>query len=187
MRINKIAMMNALITRKSILLALKRNALFLAIALAVSIQSLAQSQVTTFILIRHAERGETGSGDPDISEEGKQRANRLAQMLSKTSVTAIYSTSYKRTRNTVTPLANAKGLQILSYEAMNGDAIDRMLKDHAGGTVVVCGHSNTTPWTANYLTGKNDLKDFSDDDYKNFLVVSVLKKGTDANITWLTY
>ena len=164
-----------------------RVALFLAFALVISVQSFAQNQITTFILVRHAERGEDGTKDPDISDEGKKRSVRLAEMLSKTSIAAIYSTAYKRTRNTVAPLAGAKGLEVLPYEALKGEAIDKMLQDHAGQTVVISGHSNTIPWTANYLTGNNDLKDFADNDYTNFLVVSVLKKGTSTNLTWLTY
>lgn len=182
----KITMIN-LIKRKIGMIALKRGVLFLTVALAFSLQSLAQSQLTTFILVRHAEKGDDGTKDPDLTAEGKQRAMRLSEMLSKTSITAIYSTSYKRTRNTVGPLADAKGLEIAVYDPMKGDVIDKMLKEHAGGTIVISGHSNTTPWTANYLTGKNDLKDFDDNDYKNFLIVSVLKKGTDVKITWLTY
>jgi 2,3-bisphosphoglycerate-dependent phosphoglycerate mutase len=169
------------------MITMTRFGLFLAIALAISVQSFAQSQITTFILVRHAERGEDGTKDPDISEEGKKRASRLAEMLSKTSIAAIYSTAYKRTRNTVAPLAGAKGLEVLHYEPLKGEAIDKMLQDHAGQTVVISGHSNTIPWTANYLTGNNELKDFADNDYTNFLVVSVLKKGTSTNVTWLTY
>jgi len=84
-------------------------------------------------------------------------------------------------------LAGAKGLEVLPYEPLKGEAIDKMLQDHAGQTVVISGHSNTIPWTANYLTGNNELKDFADNDYTNFLVVSVLKKGASTNLTWLTY
>ncbi len=149
--------------------------------------SYAQEQLTTFILVRHSERADDGSKDPELSEAGKARATRLAEMLSKTSVQAVYSTSFKRTRNTVSPLAQAKGLEILSYEPLKAEPLDKMLHDHAGGTVVISGHSNTIPWTANYLIGKEQLKNFSDDDYKNFLVVTVLKKGSVTNITWLTY
>ena len=148
---------------------------------------LAQEQLTTFILIRHGERAEDGSEDPELSVEGKARATRLAEMLSKTSIQAVYSTSFKRTRNTVSPLAQAKGMEVLLYEPLKADPLDKMLKDHKGGTVVISGHSNTIPWTANYLIGKEELKNFAADDYKNFLVVTVLKKGSVTNITWLTY
>ena len=148
---------------------------------------LAQEQLTTFILVRHGEKADDGSKDPDLSEEGRARAIHLAEMLSKTSIQAIYSTSFKRARNTVSPLAQAKSLEVLSYEPLKADPLDKMLKDHAGGTVVISGHSNTVPWTVNYLIGKDQLKNFADDDYKNFLVVTVLKKGSVTNITWLTY
>lgn len=164
-----------------------RHFLIFIVLLVISGGTFAQEQLTTFIIVRHAERADDGSGDPDISEVGKERASRLSQLLSKTAVNAIYSTGYKRTRNTVTPLANAKGLQISSYEALNGQAIDKMLKDHAGGIIVVSGHSNTVPWTVNYLTGNNQLKDFADDDFSNVLVVSVLSKGKVTSVTWLSY
>lgn len=164
-----------------------RSLLFLAVVWTSSGIIFAQEQLTTFILVRHAERSDEGGGDPDISENGKQRAQRLADILSKTSIQAIYSTGYKRTKNTVTPLANAKGLKISIYEALKGEEIEKMLKDHAGETIVVSGHSNTIPWTANYLIGKDEFKNFDDDDYKNFLVVTVLKKGSVTNVTWLTY
>ena len=158
-----------------------------AIVVATAPISLAQEQLTTFILIRHGEKADDGSKDPELSDEGKIRATRLSDMLSKTSIHAVYSTSFKRTRDTVSPLAKAKGLEILSYDPLKPEPLDKMLKDHAGGTVVISGHSNTIPWTANYLVGKDQLKNFADDDYKNFLVVTVLKKGSVTNITWLTY
>jgi len=164
-----------------------RFLLLIAVVCTTVSLSFAQEQLTTFILVRHGERADDGSKDPELSDAGKARAARLAEMLSKTSVQAVYSTSFKRTRNTVSPLAQAKGLEILSYEPLKAEPLDKMLQDHAGGTVVISGHSNTIPWTANYLIGKEQLKNFSDDDYKNFLVVTVLKKGSITNITWLTY
>ena len=164
-----------------------RSLVLIAVVWTTASLSFAQEQLTTFILVRHGERADDGSKDPELSEAGKERATRLAEMLSKTSVQAVYSTTFKRTRNTVSPLAQAKGLEILSYEPLKSEPLDKMLQDHAGGTVVISGHSNTIPWTANYLIGKEQLKNFSDDDYKNFLVVTVLKKGSVTNITWLTY
>jgi broad specificity phosphatase PhoE len=149
--------------------------------------------ITTFILIRHAEKasaGEMSKGmdtkDPELSEAGRQRALRLAAMLKETKVDAIYSTNYKRTMSTVTPLATAKGITILTYEPKKSEVVDEMLKEYAGGTVVICGHSNTTPWMANYLTGKDELKDFDDSDYDNVLLVEVLEKGK-AKVVWLKY
>lgn len=164
-----------------------RSLLLIAVVWTATGVAFAQEQLTTFILVRHGEKVDDGSKDPELNEEGKTRALRLAEMLSKTSVTAVYSTSFKRTQNTVSPLATAKGLEVLLYEPLKPEPLDKMLTTHAGGTIVISGHSNTIPWTANYLIGKDQLKNFAEGDYKNFLVVTVLKKGSVTNITWLTY
>ncbi len=146
-----------------------------------------QAQTTTVILVRHAEKGNDGTKDPDLSEAGYARAKSLAGFLKKTHVDAIYSTPYKRTRNTVAPLAQAKGLSVSDYDALKTDAIDQILKNHAGGTIVIVGHSNTTPWVANYLIGKDVYKDFADSDYENILVVTVIEKGKNAPVVWFSY
>jgi len=147
----------------------------------------AQTITTTFILVRHAEKGDDGTKDPDLTEAGKARAQRLTAMLSKSQVDAVYSTAYKRTRNTVTPLATSKGITVIDYDAFKTEAIDRILSQHNGGTVVIAGHSNNIPWIANYLTGKETYKDFADTEYENILIVTVLEKGKNTKVVWLSY
>lgn len=150
--------------------------------------SVLQAQpLTTFILIRHAEKGDDGTKDPDLNAKGVARAESLAALLMETSVDAIYSTAFKRTNNTVVPLSKAKGLSVQKYEAFKGEEIDNMLKKHSGGTVTVVGHSNNIPWIANYLTGKETYKDYEDSDYDNVLIVTVVEKGKTAKVVRLTY
>lgn len=153
------------------------------------ISSVAFSQetaVTTFILVRHAEKDLTQStNDPDLSTEGKNRAVRLVDMLKKTDVHAIYSTPYKRTQQTVAPLAEAKSLSVQPYQANKTEAIDAMLKAHAGKTILVSGHSNTIPQILNYLLGEEKYKVMEDGDYSNIIMVSVA--GKSANVVWLKY
>ncbi|MBN8650467.1 MAG: histidine phosphatase family protein [Cytophagales bacterium] len=143
--------------------------------------------ITTVILVRHAEKGTDDPKDPELSEAGKQRAQHLAQVLKEIKVDAIYSTPYKRTRNTVTPLAEAKGVSVLNYNPSKKEEIDQMLQKFAGGTIVIAGHSNTVPDLANYLTGKTEFHNFDDSDYDNLLVVTVVEKGKNAKVIWLTY
>jgi 2,3-bisphosphoglycerate-dependent phosphoglycerate mutase len=162
------------------------NRIILVFLLLMVVQGTMAQEVTTFILVRHAEKGNDGTKDPDLSEAGKNRAATLVKLLQEVKVDAIYSTNYKRTRNTVTPLAAEKKLTIASYDAMKGEEIDLMLNKFKGGTVVICGHSNTTPWVANYLSGTNQYKDFDDSDYDNVILIDVLEKGK-VKATWLTY
>jgi 2,3-bisphosphoglycerate-dependent phosphoglycerate mutase len=147
----------------------------------------AQKKITTFVLLRHAEKGNDDPKDPELKPEGMERAIRLTKMLAKTSVDAIYSTAFKRTRNTVAPLAAVKGLEVQTYEAHKTDEIENMLQKYAGGTIVICGHSNTIPRMANVLIGKEAFKDYDDSDYDNFLIISVVEKGKVAKVTWLSY
>jgi 2,3-bisphosphoglycerate-dependent phosphoglycerate mutase len=144
--------------------------------------------ITTFILIRHAEKDLTQStSDPDLSAEGKARATKLVTMLKQTPVDAIYSTEYKRTRNTVEPLAAARSLLVMSYSPMIKEDIDIMLTKHKGGTVVVCGHSNTVPQFINYLIGEEKYKPMGDGDYGDIIVVSVTERSKNAKVVWLKY
>jgi broad specificity phosphatase PhoE len=150
------------------------------------VTSLAYAQpVTTFILVRHAEKGNDGTKDPELSEAGLARAQSLAKLMQATKVDAIYSTPYKRTRNTVSPLAKEKGLDVLEYNKI--EEMDVLLKKYQGGTLIICGHSNTVPALANYLIGKDSYTAFEDTDYGNIIIVSVVERGKNTNVVWLNY
>ena len=161
--------------------------LILFFLLTIGYTAYSQQAITTFILTRHAEKGDDGSKDPDLTTAGNERAQLLVKILKETNVDAIYATAYKRTRNTVAPLAQAKGLILEGYEAFKTDEIDVMLKKYVGGTIVISGHSNNIPWIVNYLIGKEQYQSFDDTRYDNLIVVSVLEKGKSAKVTWLSY
>lgn len=146
-----------------------------------------EKKITTFILVRHAEKVADGSKDPELSEVGKARAQRLADLLHKQEIAAIYSTNYKRTMNTVTPLAEKLGLKIQSYEPFKEEAIVNMLEAHKGKTIVVVGHSNNVPWTANLLLGTKQFGDYEESYYENVLIVNVLEKGVYATTLQIKY
>lgn len=143
--------------------------------------------VTTFILVRHAEKSVEGGRDPELSSEGAHRAEALAALFAKTSVDAVYATDYKRTRNTVGPLAQARNLTVNTYASMKATDLERLLTQHAGGTIVMAGHSNTIPGIANTLVGEKKFEQFSEDDYGNILVISVTSVGKVAKVLWLRY
>ena len=143
--------------------------------------------ISTFILVRHAEKVEDGTDDPDLKPEGQVRANNFATMIRNTPIQAIYATKYKRTNNTVKPLSEHIDVPIQVYEPFKEDVIDKMLADHRGGTVVISGHSNNIPWTANLLMGKEVYKEFLENEYGNILIVSVVERGKVAQVTQLNF
>ncbi|MBL7863014.1 MAG: histidine phosphatase family protein [Cyclobacteriaceae bacterium] len=142
---------------------------------------------TTFILLRHAEKVNDGTGDPELSEAGVLRAKNLMNLLQKNAIDAIYSTPYKRTRNTVMPLATTRMLPVQDYDGLTMEQIDHMIGKHGGGTVLVVGHSNTIPGIVNFLTGKNEYKNFEETEYGNLIIVTVFEKGKKTSVTWITY
>lgn len=164
---------------------MKQVIISIALCFAMVSSLSAQPNLTTLILVRHAEKAAEGK-DPGLTTEGLARAVSLSRMLSDTKVTAIYSTKYARTETTVQSLANSKGLKIENYDPSKVTYLDDILSKHAGGTIVICGHSNTIPGAANYLLGNNELKNFEDYEYDNILIVTVSEKGK-GKLLWMNY
>jgi 2,3-bisphosphoglycerate-dependent phosphoglycerate mutase len=151
-------------------------------------QSYSQDQkITTFILVRHAEKVADGSQDPDLSQAGIERSIKLAELLKNTKIDAVYSTNFKRTRNTVSAIAKEKSLEVKLYESSKPTEIDKMISENSGKTILVSGHSNTIPGIANQLIGKNEYQNFPDGEYGNIIIVSFVEKGKSANVIWMNY
>jgi broad specificity phosphatase PhoE len=103
--------------------------------------------MTTFVLVRHAEKTADDPRDPGLTDAGRARAARLAASLADAPLRAIYATAYRRTRDTAGPSAVAHGLQVAVYDAREpaADFAARLRAAHRAGTVLVVGHSNTVP------------------------------------------
>jgi broad specificity phosphatase PhoE len=132
---------------------------------------------TTLILIRHAEKAADGTVNPPLNPEGEARAAELAYLLGHVPLDAVYATPFKRTRDTVLPAAKAKGLEVESYRADQDDFLEAVLRDHRGGTVLICGHSNTVPILVNELLGRGEYAQLDDAVYDNLFIVSVPASG----------
>ena len=145
------------------------------------------SDVTTFILVRHAEKADDGGEDPPLTAEGESRARRLAYMLKDTPLQAIYTTNFRRTRSTAQPLAEIRSLEVQLYEPYKPDVIAQMVQQHKGGTVVLTGHSNNIPWTANLLLGREVYKDYAESQYGILLIVTVGATNEGTTVTRLNY
>lgn len=153
--------------------------LVLMLGLAIS-PVLAQNDLTTFILVRHAEKSDDDPRDPSLSAEGEARAKKLAEVLADQSITAVYSTPFKRTKTTAEPIAAAKGLTVETYDFRSQTYLQQMLQKHQGGTILISGHSNTTPMVANTLIGKESFQTLDESEYGMIFIVTVseIGKGT---------
>ncbi len=152
---------------------MKRLALGLILSTAL-VASAATSPITTVILVRHAEKAGP-SGDVALSAAGIERSIELARVLTSANIAAIYTTQYLRTQQTAAPLAAARHLQpvvITAAETYARDVVAAILRDHKGETVVVVGHSNTTPDVIRQL-GVASAPTIADSDYDNLYIVSI--------------
>ncbi len=145
-----------------------------------------KDSITKVFIIRHAEKADDGSKDPPLSEAGKSRAAALAKTLSKTKVHGIYSTPYKRTRETVGVLSAQTGVSVENYDPMDVEAIRLLLHNQKGKTLVFAGHTNTVPLILNKLTQSTSYKNLPETDYDNIWVL-FLKDTELVDLVQLTY
>lgn len=133
--------------------------LLLVSLVAISCDS-AKPTPTVVLIVRHAEKVDS-SDDPPLSEAGIQRSKALVRVIEDASVTAIYSTQYKRNRDTVQPVTESTGTAITEAE-VNLDSpgdygkrlAEQIMKKHSGQTVLVVSHRNTMGAIIEALSGK---------------------------------
>ena len=141
-----------------------------------------QCPITTFFLVRHAEKAESVLGDPGLTPAGTARADELAYILKHIKLDAIYSTPFKRTKLTILPTAKQKGLEVKLYKPNEEGFLHKVLQAFPGGTVLIVGHSNTIPKLANELAGRSAFDDLEDAIYDNLFIASVPTEGKAAII-----
>ena len=142
-------------------------------------------EVTVYYLIRHAEkdRSDKKNRNPDLTKQGNNRAVYWASVFKEVPFDAVYSTEYNRTQQTATPTAKANELEIKSYDPFKLD-FERFLKETKGKTVLIVGHSNTTPAFTNKLLQKELFESIDDDNNGNLYIVTII--GDTKSVQLLT-
>ncbi|WP_416305375.1 SixA phosphatase family protein [Neptunicella sp. SCSIO 80796] len=123
----------------------------------------------TLYFSRHAEKVESASQDPGLTEQGKKRAKNLAKFLADKNIKAVYSTDYQRTEQTAKPVAEQLELPIIVYNDEELPALAAMLTEQRQDALVV-GHSNTTPLLV-HLTG-GDAESIDESRYGDLFAVT---------------
>ncbi len=124
----------------------------LALVAACQVPSGSEALSGQAYLVRHAEKV-LDVADPGLTEDGHKRAQDLADELGAAGLTAIWSTNYRRTLATGALIAEQTGLEVQLYDPRDLDGFAAILKADRGQTVLVIGHSNTTPYLAEALGG----------------------------------
>ncbi|MFM1879545.1 MAG: hypothetical protein RLZZ241_2411 [Bacteroidota bacterium] len=141
--------------------------------------------ITTFYLIRHAEKDRTdpGNSDPELNQKGMGRAMHWAEIFNDVPLDAIYSTDFERTEMTAAPTAIKKDILVQYYDPKSLDVVN-FLRENRGKRVLIVGHSNTTPDLVNKLIGEsNRFHDMDDEDNGSLFLVQLI--GNQSNVTRL--
>ncbi len=131
------------------------------------------AQAGTVYLTRHYEKAK--GDDPSLTADGAARASQLAAYFTTTPLQHIYSTSYRRTQETVAPLAQQQGLTVEDYDPSDLSAFADLLRQQTG-FVLVSGHSNTTPVLIQLLGGPD--VSIGEDDYGTLYILKTDDQGT---------
>lgn len=132
---------------------------------------------STYYFIRHAEKDRTDSTDknPHLTDIGKLRANHWSEIFGEVKFDAVYSTDYNRTKETAQPTADKNNLEITLYDPKGIDT-KSFLKATEGKTVLVVGHSNTTPAFVNKILDQKKYDDIDDSNNGNLYIVTISGK-----------
>lgn len=133
-------------------------------------------------LVRHAEKQTDGGKDPGLTDAGIFRSEQLATWFQDKDIREIWSSDYRRSRDTAGPLLSRLGLELTLYDPRDLPALARNLLDKRNNALVV-GHSNTTPELARLLCGCV-ISDMDDSEYDRLIVVAVIngEKQTETLI-----
>lgn len=135
--------------------------------------------LSTIILMRHAEKELIDDPNPPLTAAGKQRAEQVAEIFGSVAMDAIYSSPYLRTQMTAEPLATAKNLTLQTYNPGDLRAFAQEIKEkHAGQTIFISGHSNTTPALINELIGSNAFVALDESEYDWIYLLDLTSGGT---------
>lgn len=134
-------------------------------------------ELTTLIIVRHAEKNNE-TDTTTLTTAGYDRSQRLANLLTNTTLSAIYTTPFVRMRQTAEPTSKQKNLPIQDYIPHEISEIDRIIAANPGKTVLVIGHGNTIPNLLNHYAGSS-LENLTG--YNDIFVLNILNSKLNTN------
>ena len=139
--------------------------------------------ITTYYLIRHAEkdRSNPDNKNPDLNEKGIIRAAIWSKVFQEVKFDEIYSTDYKRTQQTVSAISLQSDVKLTPYSPDHLYSDDFKMRTQ-GKTVLVVGHSNTTPQFVNKIIGEDRYADMNDNDNGTLYIVTIVGDKTKVQV-----
>lgn len=133
-------------------------------------------------LVRHSEKQDGDGSDPALSDAGMYRSEQLASWFQDKDIKQVWSSDYRRSRDTAASLISSLGLELSLYDPRDLPALaSDLLVNHRNALIV--GHSNTTPELARLLC-QCEVSDMDDSEYERLIIVTV--SDTETTVDTLT-
>jgi len=147
---------------------MKKSNLYILVILCSFFSFSQTEECTSLYLIRHAEkvRDNSGNKNPHLNAKGLLRANKWKDILKHVKFDKVISTNLFRTLETASPISKSNDLKINTY-VPSKEFYENFIKQNTGKTILIVGHSNTTPSFVNSLIEEDFYKDIKDDNNGN--------------------
>ncbi len=145
--------------------------------------SVEQNKETKFYLIRHAEKDRSNpeNKNPDLTKKGMERANYWASYFDSIPLNSIYTTDFRRTKETIAPISKLKDINPRIYSPNKLD-FNQFIKSNNGKSVLISGHSNTTPYMVNKIIGEKRFSDMLDSDNKSLFIIKIVNSKSTVEV-----
>lgn len=149
---------------------------------AVSKNTVVNSSSTVLYFIRHAEAiNDQSTSNPDLSEIGKNRTKGFITFFEDKRIDSIFTTNFKRTLQTATPIAESKNVKPVYYDPNTID-YDNFIKQQKGKKVLIVGHSNTTPNFVNKIIGSMKYSQMVHENHSDIFKVVINRGKTSEEV-----
>ena len=141
--------------------------------------------MTIVLLVRHADIDlPPVSSDPPLNAAGRRRAADLAHVAGGAGVTAVFTSTFTRTIQTVGPLVARLGL--VAHPVPPPAVLAQQVTAGAlGSVVVIAGHSNTIPEMIEAFGVPAPAPAIGEREFDNLFIVSMV--GGEAGLLRLKY
>ncbi|MDK2126944.1 SixA phosphatase family protein [Parachitinimonas caeni] len=138
---------------------------------------------TEIILVRHADKASDDPVDPSLSSQGDARAKALAKVMQYSGLQQIFSSQYRRTRQTALAVAETHGLMVEErpINAENAESYAQQLaseirEKHLGKTILIVNHSDVVPDLVAQLTGLR-IEPIAETEYDRLITLRLPAQG----------
>lgn len=138
------------------------------------------SDVTQIYILRHTEKADDTSEDPELSTAGIKRANYWKKVLQNIDFDKVFTTEFKRNIQTADIISKERTIQPDLYYPMSFDVL-KFINQIKGQNVLIIGHSNTIPDMVNRLIDETKYPPMSHQNYNVMYIVTINGNGETSS------